>query len=123
MTTVREYVSLESATLPVGRYGLRKHREGDEYRPSISQSYSRLRITWADRVTAARRAHQQANTRVLKDLEGFGPVDPRADGVEVAFADPGGLGLDALVCQCLAVVQDEALLPGDVAGDAGGHVA
>jgi hypothetical protein len=54
------------------------------------------------------------------DLEGFGPGDPGADGVGVAFTDPGGLGFDALAGQCLAVLQDEALLPGDAAGDVSG---
>jgi hypothetical protein len=43
------------------------------------------------------------------------------DGVEVAVAGPGGLRSDALACQRLAVLQDEALLPGDASGDVGGH--
>jgi hypothetical protein len=41
--------------------------------------------------------------------------------VEVAFADPGRLRLDALAGQRPAVLQDEALLPGGAAGDVGGH--
>ena len=49
--------------------------------------------------------------------KGFCPVDPRADRIEIAFADPGRLRLDALAGQCLAGLQHEALLPGHQGGD------
>ena len=53
--------------------------------------------------------------------KGLCPVDPGADGLKVAFADPGRLRFDALAGQCRAVLHDEALLPGDPADDVAGN--